>query len=95
MTKVALLYFGNSGFLITSAIGALAGLDAVMINTASLAGGQISMELAAWTFVLVNAVNLIGKLVYSVIQGSREFAVKFGISVGIIILASIAVVLFI
>lgn len=93
MTKVALLYLGSSGFLATSALGALAGLDAVMINTASLAGQQISADLAVWTFILVNAVNLAGKIVYSFLQGSREFTIKFGISVGIIMAASILAVL--
>lgn len=95
VTKIALLYFGDSGFLISSALGALAGLDAVMINTASLAGNQVELALAAWTFILVNAVNLIGKIVYSYIQGSREFTLKFGASVAIIIGASMVAALFI
>lgn len=94
ITKIALLYFGDSGFLASSALGALAGLDAVMINTANLAGQQISITLAAWTFILVNAVNLTGKIVYSYIQGTREFTIKFGISVLLIILASTAGLLF-
>ncbi|HRN95925.1 MAG TPA: DUF4010 domain-containing protein [Candidatus Levybacteria bacterium] len=95
VTKIALLYFGDSGFLVSSALGALAGLDAVMINTASLAGEQIGATLAAWTFILVNAVNLTGKVVYSFIQGSREFTLKFGLSVGVVICASIVAVLFV
>jgi uncharacterized membrane protein (DUF4010 family) len=95
VTKIALLYFGDSGFLVTSALGGLAGLDAAMINTANLAGGQISMVLAAWTFILVNGVNLVGKIVYSYIQGTKEFTIKFGLSVVLIILSSIIGVLFI
>jgi uncharacterized membrane protein (DUF4010 family) len=94
VTKIALLYFGDNGFLVSSALGGLAGLDAAMINTANLAGGQISMFLAALTFILVNGVNLVGKIVYSYIQGTKEFALKFGISVGLIILSSISGLLF-
>lgn len=88
ITRVALVIFGNAGFLISSSIAALTGTDAVTINTANLVGKTIDTRTAVFALILINAVNLIGKTIYSFIQGKSEFAVKFAISAGIIILAS-------
>lgn len=95
ISKIALAFFGNSGFLITTAIGALVGLDAVMINTAQLAGNNIDYALGAIAFILANAVNLFGKSFFSFLQGKKEFAVKFFISVLIIIIASLIGLIFV
>lgn len=95
LSKIGLEFFGSSGFIASSAIAALAGIDAVLINTAQLAGKAVSYELAAWTFVLVNAVNLGGKTVYSFVQGEKTFAFRFGLSMGLIVFASVAALLFI
>jgi uncharacterized membrane protein (DUF4010 family) len=95
VSKVALELFGNSGFLVASGIGALTGIDAVMINAAELSGKSIDYTLGLWAFLIINSVNLIAKVVYSSLQGSREFAVKFGICMMIIILTSLVSVLFV
>lgn len=89
VSRVALVVFGNSGFLITSGLGALVGLDAVMINTAQVAGSSIDFRLAVIAFILANLVNLTGKSIYSFLHGKREFAYKFTISVVIITLLSL------
>lgn len=94
-SKIALAFFGNSGFLITTGIGALVGLDAVMINTAQLAGNTIDYILGAIAFIIANGVNLFGKTFFSFLQGKKEFAIKFLISVVIITLSSLAGLLFI
>jgi uncharacterized membrane protein (DUF4010 family) len=88
-SKVALEFFGEAGFLVTTALGALAGLDAVVINTAQLAGERIDMGLALWALVLANGVNLFAKSFYSFLQGSREFAVRFLVSMVVIVGASV------
>jgi uncharacterized membrane protein (DUF4010 family) len=88
-SKITLELFGNNGFFIATGIGALIGLDAVMINTASLAGGQIDYRVAGFAFILANAVNLFGKAFYSFAMGKKEFAVKFLISMVIIVVASL------
>jgi uncharacterized membrane protein (DUF4010 family) len=89
VSKIALTFFGNSGFLITTGIGALVGLDAVMINTAQLAGNNIDYTLGAIAFILANSVNLFGKTFFSFLQGKKEFAVKLLISFAIIIASSL------
>lgn len=95
VSRISLEFFGNTAFLMTVALGALAGLDAVMINTAQLAGSRIDISLALWAFIIANAVNLSGKVFYSFLQGKREYALKFSLAVTLIILSSLLGILFI
>lgn len=94
-SKIGLALFGEGGFLITTALGALAGLDAVMINTANLFGEKVSDFIAVLAFILANIVNLSGKVLYSFLQGKREFTIKLAISFGIMVAASLLGLLFI
>lgn len=94
-SKITLELFGNNGFFIATGIGALIGLDAVMINTATLAGSEIDYQVAGFAFILANAVNLFGKSAYSFAMGKKEFAVKFFISMLMIIIASLLGLFFI
>lgn len=87
-TKFALILFGNNGFIISTILGAVTGLDAVTINTAELAGKMISYQTGVITLILANAVNLLSKSGYAFAQGSRPFAKKFLISMLIIIVFS-------
>lgn len=89
LSKLALAIFGDSGFLVTTGLGALVGLDAVMINTAQAAGQAIDFRLGIIAFILANFVNLAGKSLYSFLHGKRKFAFKFSASMGIIILLSL------
>ena len=89
VSKLALEFFGNSGFLLTTALGALAGLDAVMINTAQLAGKTIDARLGVIAFLLANAINLSAKSVYSFLQGNRSFAMQLTAGMVIIIITSL------
>ncbi len=93
-SKVALAFLGQTGFLIASGIGAVAGLDAVLINAAVLVGSNITAELAVFTLILANAVNLLAKTIYCFLYGKKEFAVKFFISVLLIIASSFVYILF-
>ncbi|HLL61035.1 MAG TPA: DUF4010 domain-containing protein, partial [Candidatus Nitrosocosmicus sp.] len=88
-SKIALALFGNTGLLVATSIGAMIGLDAVMINISQLAGGKVDYNIAVLAFILANAINLIAKSIYTFIMGTREFAIKFSISMIIIIITSI------
>jgi uncharacterized membrane protein (DUF4010 family) len=93
ITKISLLVFGKSGFVISSVIASLAGLDAILVNLAEMAGRTISFEFAFITFVLVNATNLLSKTVYSFLQGTKRFAALFFVSALAVICASAAYLL--
>jgi len=88
VTKICLILFGQSGFIISSVIASFAGIDAIMVNLADMAGKTISFKFAFLTFILVNATNLLSKTGYSFIQGNRKFAMKFMFSALAIILVS-------
>lgn len=85
ITKFSLIVFGNNGFIISTILGAVTGLDAVTINTAELAGKTITFQTGVITLILANAVNLLSKSGYAFAQGSKPFAKKFFVSVLIII----------
>lgn len=94
-TKFCLIEFGQSGFLISSVIASFAGLDAIIVTLAEMAGNTISLKFAFLTFMLVNTTNLLSKSLYSYLQGSRNFAIKFLISVAIVAAAGASWLLFI
>lgn len=77
VTSLSLAYFGQSGFLASSIIASFAGIDAILINLASMTGAQISFSFGILTFILVTATNLVSKSVYAFIMGGRKFALRF------------------
>ena len=80
VTKICLILFGQSGFIISSVIASFAGIDAIIVNLADMAGHTITFQFAFLTFILINATNLLSKTAYSFLQGNRSFAFKFMIS---------------
>jgi uncharacterized membrane protein (DUF4010 family) len=90
VTKICLILFGQAGFIISSIIASFAGIDAILVNLAEMAGKSITFEFALLTFLMVNATNLMSKSFYSWLQGKRSFALKFLIS-AVLIAASGAV----
>jgi uncharacterized membrane protein (DUF4010 family) len=87
ITKSCLILFGNSGFVISSVIASFAGIDAIMVNLAEMAGKSISFQFALLTFILVNATNLLSKTIYSFMLGNKRFAYRFMISAILIVAA--------
>lgn len=84
ITKTALALFGQSGFLVTSMIASFAGIDAILINLAELAGHVITLKSALLAFCAINATNLLAKTIYSFMQGKKEFATKIMVAMIII-----------
>lgn len=94
VTKICLILFGKSGFIISSVIASFAGIDAIVVNLADMAGNAITFQTALITFVLVNATNLFSKSFYAFLQGHRKFAYTFFVSVIGIVAASLGGFLF-
>ena len=87
----------KSGFAVTSF---MAGFVSSASTTQSLAlrskkSTFINHLVAFITFILINATNLLSKSVYSYLQGDKRFALKFFVSVLVIIGASAIWLLFI
>lgn len=95
VTKVCLILFGNSGFIVSSVIASLVGIDAIVLNLADMAGKLITFKTALFTLILVNATNLLAKSVFVFLQGDRRFAWRFLWAVLAIIGASFLGLLFV
>ncbi len=95
VTKICLIIFGQSGFVISSVIASFVGIDAILVNLADMAGQSITFKFAFVTFLVINATNLLSKTGFSFLQGSRQFAVKFLISVIAIVAVSAIWLIFI
>jgi len=88
-TKVCLIVFGQSGFLLSSMIASFSGVDAIVVNLSEMAGKLITFKTALLTLIAVSGTNLLAKSIYSYLQGKREFAKKILFSMLAIIIASI------
>ncbi len=95
VTKICLILFGESGFIVSSVLASFAGIDAIIVNLADMAGHTITFKFALLTFLVVNATNLLSKSTYSYLQGDRRFARNFFISMLIVIAASAVWLIFI
>ena len=94
-TKICLILFGKSGFIISSVIASLAGIDAIIVTLAEMAGTVLTFKFALVVLLLVSATNLISKSVFSYLQGTRQFAWKFFASAMAIVAFSFVWLLFI
>lgn len=95
VTKICLIEFGQSGFIISSVIASFAGIDAIIVNLAEMAGHTITFKFAFITFLVINLTNLLSKSLYSYLQGNVQFALKFLMSVLIIAAAGALWIVFI
>ncbi len=88
VTGIGLIYFGHVGFLVSSILASIAGPDPILINLATSSPASISLSFALLVFLAVNAANLLSKIAYSYLQGSKSFAKAISISLLIIIISS-------
>ncbi len=84
-TKLALVYLGDSGFLASSLLASVAGMDAIIINISQLVNSaEIALSLGYVTYMGANAVNLATKVIYSYSTGNASFAGKLALRMGIV-----------
>jgi uncharacterized membrane protein (DUF4010 family) len=73
--QVAQFYLGDTAFILTTALSGALGVDVALISIGEVASaGAISLQLAAITYIAVNTVNYIAKVLYSYMQGKSLFA---------------------
>jgi len=95
VTKLALIFFGKSGFIFTNMLAAFTGMDAVTISVSELAGKVVPFKTAILTFIGANGINLASKTVYAYLKGNSKFAFRFSIGAAIIIISSLIGYIFI
>ncbi|HEC21178.1 MAG TPA: DUF4010 domain-containing protein, partial [Candidatus Peregrinibacteria bacterium] len=92
-SKVAQLYFGNSGAYLTSLISGLADVDAITISMSKLAmEGTMSSLTATRAITLAVLTNTAIKIFYVYMFGSRRFANRIAISLGIVLTLGLAAI---
>lgn len=94
VTSLSLIFLGKAGFVAGSVIASFAGVDAILINLAGMAGTKITFGFALLTFILVNATNLLAKSFYCYLQGTRAFTFRFLAAMLIVIASSFVGFLF-
>lgn len=88
-SKISLLLFGQNGFYITTALASFTGLDAVTLSVGEIAGKVLTYQSGVIALMFANAINLLAKTMYCYLQGSKSFALRFGLSSVLIIAASV------
>jgi uncharacterized membrane protein (DUF4010 family) len=92
-SQLARQLFGESGVILTSAIGAVAGMDAVVITIADMAGKSLSYSNAIGAIAVANTVNLGMKIFYAKTNGSSAFFRGFAVAMTTIIVVSVVSIL--
>ncbi len=91
--KIAQIYFGQTGMYVASIISGLVDVDAIVLSVASMAGTDISLQVAATAITLGVMSNMLVKVVYASLFGSKKFRKDLGIVMGLIILSGIITIL--
>lgn len=94
VSSIALVNLGQPAFLLFNAIGAIPGLDAVIINISDASGKIASYTLGLWAIMLAVTVNILVKIFLSFFFGTKEFAIKFTLSSALIVLGGFLGLLF-
>ncbi|MFZ2026680.1 MAG: DUF4010 domain-containing protein [Microgenomates group bacterium] len=89
-SKISLQLFGQNGFYITTALASFTGIDAVTLSVGEIAGSVLTYQAGIVALIFANAINLLAKTLYCFLQGSKPFAIRFGLSSVVIIAMSIA-----
>ena len=87
--KLAQIYFGKTGIYIASIVSGFVDVDAITLSVANMAGGDISLKIAATAITLAVMSNIMVKFVYASIFGSKPFRRYLGIAMGLVILSGI------
>jgi uncharacterized membrane protein (DUF4010 family) len=87
-----LLYSGNAGLYLTSAVAGLADVDAITISSSQLASSGLAAAPAAVTAILIAVfVNLAIHSAYAYYFGTKKFGLYNAIMAAVIIVAGIVV----
>ncbi|MGD2250072.1 MAG: MgtC/SapB family protein [Candidatus Methanofastidiosia archaeon] len=92
-SKLASRYFGEIGVYAAGIVSGLADVDAITLSMATLAGGEISVNVAITTIILAAISNTVAKTAITILFGSREFKKKMIITSAAIIAVGLIVIL--
>ncbi len=73
VSEVSLYYLGSSGFIVSSMLASMTGLDAITVTTSTLIGDGINISLGVVVLITAACVNLLVKVLFAAISGDRYF----------------------
>jgi uncharacterized membrane protein (DUF4010 family) len=88
LMKISLLFFGTTGFILSSIVASFFGMGAIVISIAGMAGTAVTFKFALIAFLAANTTNLASKATTSYFLGNRKFAHRFLFSVAVVTVAS-------
>jgi uncharacterized membrane protein (DUF4010 family) len=88
--QIASLAFGNSAFIILTALSGIVGIDVATISLGELvAGGSLTLSVAVFTYLLSNIVNFSAKTFYALKLGTAAYARVVAVGMALAALAAI------
>jgi uncharacterized membrane protein (DUF4010 family) len=92
-SKVASLYFGDTGIYAASLVAGLADVDAITLSMATLAKTILAENIAVRSIMLASVTNTVVKLIIAFLLGNREFGRRIAMTFLPMLAVGIAVAL--
>lgn len=93
VSKVASQYLGDVGVYTTGILSGLADVDAITLSMATLAGEEVSSEVALRTIILAALSNVMAKTGITILFGSNEFKKRMVVTSASIVVVGLLVIL--
>ena len=90
ITRILLIYFGEIGIYISGFLTGLVDIDLVVLTVSSIAKNLVSIEIAKKTIIIGLISNTIVKFIISYLFGDKNFSMKVGVVVLLILIAGLA-----
>jgi uncharacterized membrane protein (DUF4010 family) len=91
--KLAQTYFGKAGIYVASIVSGFVDADAIVLSVANMANVDLSLKVAATAITLGVMSNILVKVIYASLFGSKKFRTDLGIMVSLVILSGILTIL--
>jgi len=95
VSRIADIYFGNSGVYAASIISGIADVDAITITMALMAKSTISSVTAVTAITLASISNTIVKFLIALFMGTRKFGKTIGLIFTVIIISGLIAIFFV
>ena len=89
VTQVALIVFGDTGFVVSTLIASMSGLDAVSINTANSVPTVVPLVLGSVILITATIANLVGKSLVALFAATTYFTKRLSLFFALISICGI------
>ncbi|MEM5792756.1 MAG: MgtC/SapB family protein [Candidatus Aenigmatarchaeota archaeon] len=86
LSKISHLYFGERGLYFTGFVSGMLDIDVIILSVSSMIG-NVSLEVAKNTIIFGLISNILTKFIISYIFGDKNFWMKVGLAIGLMLIA--------